>query len=77
MSKLEDQLKEFSRIFNHKKKGKRIYFEDYMRNRGYNARNYDSNVSMHEDKSTNVSTLKKQRPQHNTAKHCQSHTPTL
>lgn len=59
MSKLEDQLKEFTRVYNHKKKGTKIYFEDYMRNRGYNARNYDNNVKLHEDKSRNVSTLKK------------------
>lgn len=62
MSKLEDQLKEFTRVYNHKKKGKKIYFEDYMRGRGYNVRNYDSNVTMKEDKSQNVSTLKKAAP---------------
>lgn len=62
MSKLEDQLKEFTRVYNHKKKGKKIYFEDYMRGKGYNVRNYDNNVNMHEDKSLNVSTLKKSAP---------------
>ena len=59
MSKLEDQLKEFTRVYNHRKKGTKIYFEDYMRNRGYNVRSYDYNGKLHENKSQNVSTLKK------------------
>lgn len=44
MSSLEDELKEFSRIYNHniKKDENKIFFEDYMRNRGHNVRSYDS-----------------------------------
>lgn len=43
MSNLENQLKEFSRIYNHGAKRNKIYFEDYMRNRGYNVRDYEFN----------------------------------
>lgn len=56
MANLESQLKEFSRIYNYKASKNRIYFEDYMRNRGYNVRNYDE--SYFGDKE-DVSTLKK------------------
>lgn len=43
---LEGALKEFSRIYNYRARSNeaKIYFEDYMRNRGYNARNYDNSV---------------------------------
>ncbi len=41
MSKIEDQLKEFSRIYNYKAKKDRLYFEDYMRRKGSNVRTYD------------------------------------
>lgn len=42
--KLEDQLKELSRIYNKGLKGlKKKYFEDYMRTRGSNVRDYESN----------------------------------
>ena len=40
MSNLEDQLKEFSRIFNYKTQKGKIYFEDYMRNKGHAVRDY-------------------------------------
>ena len=44
MSSLEDQLKEFTRIYNKdaSSKSRRLYFEDYMRNKGYNTRRYDN-----------------------------------
>lgn len=57
MTGLEDQLKEFSRIYNYRVKdsSSKIYFEDYMRNRGYNSgRAYDD--SWFGDR-TDVSTL--------------------
>lgn len=39
---LENALKEFSRIYNSgKAASSRLYFEDYMRNKGYNAKKYD------------------------------------
>lgn len=41
MARLEDQLKEFSRIYNHKMRNQgKLFFEDYMRNKGSNVRNY-------------------------------------
>lgn len=42
MSGMESQLKEFSRIYNYAAKSNKIYFEDYMRNKGYNVRSYDT-----------------------------------
>ena len=41
MSNLEAQLKEMSRVYNFKRKTGRIFFEDYMRGRGYNVRTYE------------------------------------
>ena len=42
MSQLEDALKQFSVIYNHNiKRRKRIYFEDYMRDKGHHVRDYD------------------------------------
>ena len=56
-SRLEDQLKEFSRIYNSGLNPKnRIYFEDYMRNKGYNVRNYEIGT---EREGKDISTLKK------------------
>lgn len=53
---LEDQLKEFSRVYNNGYKPEsRLYFEDYMRNRGSNVRDYSKDERKHKD----VSTLKK------------------
>lgn len=41
-SNIENQLAEFSRIYNYKvRKTSKLFFEDYMRNRGYNVRTYD------------------------------------
>lgn len=57
MSNLEAQLKEFERIYN---KGtrttSRLYFSDYMRNRGYHSRNYNPSYSPYKDK--DISTIK-------------------
>ena len=40
---LESQLKEFTRIYNRNRKANtRLYFEDYMRNRGHNVRTYET-----------------------------------
>lgn len=60
MSKIGDQLKEFERIYNYKvKTGNRIYFSDYMRTRGANARSYENTYSEYND--TDISTLKEDR----------------
>lgn len=57
MSRIGDQLKEFERIYNYKvKAGNRIYFSDYMRMRGANARDYESTYSEYND--TDISSLK-------------------
>ena len=58
MANLEDQLKEFSRIYNFRKGANPLYFEDYMRNKGYATRNYDTVVVPRKTISVNVSTLK-------------------
>lgn len=55
MSGLENQLKEFSRIYNYRAKEHKLYFEDYMRNRGYNVRNYSDKTPF--DNGDNVTTL--------------------
>ena len=56
MSKLSDQLVEFDRIYNKRAKtSNRLYFSDYMRNRGSNVRDYDNCYSSYND--TDVSTL--------------------
>lgn len=54
MANLEAELKEFSRIYNRGSK-KKLYFEDYMRNRGHNVRTYENNFPR--KKSVDVSTL--------------------
>lgn len=57
-SRLLDQLKEFSRIYNSGLSAKtRIYFEDYMRNRGDNVRDYSTNYF---EQRKDVSTLAKE-----------------
>lgn len=57
-SRLEDQLKEFSQIYNDRARAAdRLYFEDYMRNKGANVRDYDKKT-IEED----ISTLKKESP---------------
>lgn len=41
MSRMSDQLVEFERIYNYKiALARRVYFSDYLRNRGYNVRDY-------------------------------------
>lgn len=55
MSNLENMLKEFSRVYNFKNdKQKKLYFEDYMRDKGANVRTYD--VSEYKE-SPNAKTL--------------------
>ena len=59
MAKVGDQLVEFERIYNYRsKKGGRLYFSDYMRNRGENVRDYSKTYSPYND--TDVSTLKEE-----------------
>ena len=58
MSRLEDMLKEFSRVYNRGvRKCDRLYFEDYMRDKGSNSRSYDTSYFGKED--PDVSTLKR------------------
>ena len=47
MANMEAQLKEFSRIYNYRttKVASKLYFEDYMRNKGYNIRSYSERKS--------------------------------
>lgn len=63
MSRLEDQLKEFERIYNYRSKNakSRLYFSDYMRNKGSNVRDYeqDSIDNNYRYLKENVSTLRK------------------
>ena len=57
MANLENQLKEFTRIYNYKAKTKdeKLFFEDYMRNKGSNVIDYTERM-MQKDKS-DISTL--------------------
>ena len=57
MARLIDQLKEFTRIYNFHSKNNKIYFEDYMRNKGYAVRDYKN--KFHEYTRDDVSTLKR------------------
>ena len=58
MSRLEDMLKEFSRVYNRgMKKDNRLYFEDYMRNKGANVRSYEDSYLAND--TADVSTLKR------------------
>lgn len=63
MATLKDQLIEFERIYNKGSSKNRIYFSDYMRNRGSNVRSYDcdfsSKYSPYKDK--DISTLKQRK----------------
>ena len=53
MANLESEVKELSSIYNKGlKANKKIYFEDYFRNRGYNAQNYNRKNDL-----TDISTL--------------------
>lgn len=57
MSNLGNQLVEFERIYNFKTPNKKkLYFSDYMRNRGSNVRDYSRSYSPYDDH--DVSTLK-------------------
>lgn len=48
---VENMLKELSKIYNYNSSVKtRLYFEDYMRNRGYNAESYDKDFTVHSAK---------------------------
>lgn len=53
MSGLEDMLTEFSRVYNYRQKGDYVYFEDYMRNKGANVRDYTKR-----NERENISTLR-------------------
>lgn len=56
-SNLGDMLREFSRIYNiSRQANKKLYFEDYMRNKGYNVRDY-----VDEKDTEDVSTLRKNK----------------
>ena len=58
MSRLSDQLKEFERIYNYRSKASgKIYFSDYMRNRGSSVRDYTTTYSPYND--ADISSLKK------------------
>lgn len=58
---LESQLKVFSKIYNLSAHKKRLYFEDYMRNKGKNIRSYDNPVLpwLDHQNSADVSTLRR------------------
>lgn len=58
MAKVSDQLAEFERIYNYNVKSikGRIYFTDYMRNKGYNSQSYVFSHSAYKDK--DISSLK-------------------
>lgn len=56
MANLENALKEFSATYNQGTLQKnRLYFEDYMRDKGYNIKSYDTNTAY--DLSESVKTL--------------------
>lgn len=55
MSKLQDQLIEFERIYNNHARGRKLFFSDYMRNRGSNIRDYRNTRSPYDE--SDVSTL--------------------
>lgn len=57
MSSLSGQLVEFERIYNYRKgTEKRLYFSDYLRNKGWKVRDYSKTYSPYDD--ADVSTLK-------------------
>ena len=56
---IEAELKEFERIYNYRQKPEnKLYFSDYMRNKGHNVRSYDTTTRYDQSKDNNVSTLK-------------------
>lgn len=58
MNSMEDMLIELSRIYNYKSSKEHLYFEDYMRNKGYNVKSYINNGKGLIDISKNVKSLK-------------------
>ena len=58
MSTLKDELVELERIYNYQAKNK-LFFSDYIRNKGANVRTYDTCYSTYDD--VDVSTLKRKR----------------
>lgn len=61
MANLDGQLKEFSRIYNYRKCGSYLYFEDYLRNKGYSVRSYNQTFGNHKNSlEEDVSTLRKE-----------------
>lgn len=60
MARLIDQLKEFERIYNKGLPAKsKLYFSDYMRNKGSNVRDYNSDFRRNKSQ-PDISTLKKE-----------------
>lgn len=61
MARIEDQLKEFERIYNYRSKNakNKLYFSDYMRNRGSNVRDYSDKDYKNRHSNRDVSTLSK------------------
>lgn len=60
MARLIDQLKEFERIYNKGLSAKsKLYFSDYMRNKGSNVRDYNSDFRRNKSQ-PDISTLKKE-----------------
>lgn len=58
-SKMEDLLKEFSEVYNYRcSANQSIYLEDYMRNKGYNIRDYDDIVIGGQKEMESAKTLK-------------------
>ena len=57
-SNISAQLKEFERIYNYRKPAaSRVYFTDYMRNKGYEIKEYQTQPSPYDEK--DVSTLRR------------------
>lgn len=57
-AKIDGMLKEFERIFNYRRPvGNRVYFSDYMRNRGENANSYQNMHTFYKEE--NVETLRR------------------
>ena len=55
MSRLVDQLVEFERIYNKRAKtSEKLYFSEYMRNKGSNVRDYDNSYSPYNDFDTST-----------------------
>lgn len=58
MGSMVDMLTEFSRVYNYKTtSSEKLYFQDYMRNKGHNVRNYDEQYIDGYDSKFNAKTL--------------------